>query len=123
MLSFHRLLAKDELVAILQKCEIILNSSKTKKMEAALGQLQNYLAKFDQLDSMFALTLCYFSGILYQMHVRNCSPLFTCSPPYLLDLSAEELMQEAVSPEKDLHKKTDLFQLQKVNHNVYLILG
>ncbi|KAG5266022.1 hypothetical protein AALO_G00248960 [Alosa alosa] len=74
-----KLLAKDELVTVLQKCEVILSSSKSKKMKAALGQLQNYLAKFDQLDN----------------------------------LSAEELIQEAVSPEKDLHKKTDLFQLQK----------
>ncbi|XP_031436874.1 origin recognition complex subunit 3 isoform X2 [Clupea harengus] len=74
-----KLMAKDELVALLQKCVVILSSSKSKKMKAALGQLQNYLAKFDQLDT----------------------------------LSAEEVMQEAVSPEKDLQKKTDLFQLQK----------
>ncbi|KAL2098778.1 hypothetical protein ACEWY4_005258 [Coilia grayii] len=74
-----KLLAKDELVAILQKCVVILSSSESKKMKAAHGQLQSYLAKFDQLDN----------------------------------LSAEELMQDAVSPEKELHKKTDLYQLQK----------
>ncbi|XP_063040175.1 origin recognition complex subunit 3 [Engraulis encrasicolus] len=75
-----KMLAKDELVAVLQKCVVILSSSQSKKMKAAHEQLQNYLAKFDQLDS----------------------------------LSAEELMQDAAaSPEKDLQKKTDLYQLQK----------
>lgn len=55
IVSFYRLMAKDELVALLQKCVVILSSSKSKKMKAALGQLQNYLAKFDQLDSTFTV--------------------------------------------------------------------
>lgn len=55
-LHFHiiyRLLAKDELVTTLRKCVDILKSGKTKKMSAALQQLEDYLIKFERLDSMF----------------------------------------------------------------------
>lgn len=77
-MQYLKLLAKDELITNLQKCLDILINCKSKKMQTALKQLQNYLEKFNQLDR----------------------------------LSAEELIQEAL-PEKDLQKKTDLFQLKK----------
>ncbi|XP_053488995.1 origin recognition complex subunit 3 [Ictalurus furcatus] len=47
-----RLLAKDELVTTLRKCVDILKSGKTKNMRSALQQLDDYLVKFEQLDSM-----------------------------------------------------------------------
>uniref|UniRef100_A0A8C8I4W0 Origin recognition complex subunit 3 n=1 Tax=Oncorhynchus tshawytscha TaxID=74940 RepID=A0A8C8I4W0_ONCTS len=43
-----RMMAKDELTSALQKCAEILKSGKTKKMRAALLQLDNLLSKFDQ---------------------------------------------------------------------------
>lgn len=49
----YRLLAKDELVATLKKCVDILKSGKTKKMRSALQQLEDYVVKFEQLDSRF----------------------------------------------------------------------
>ncbi|KAI4905465.1 hypothetical protein NFI96_028095 [Prochilodus magdalenae] len=75
-----RLLAKDELVSALRKCADILKPGKTKKMKCALQQLEDYIARFEQLDSMS------------------------------IDAVSRE---EITSPEKDLQKKTDLFQLQK----------
>ncbi|XP_060735997.1 origin recognition complex subunit 3 isoform X1 [Tachysurus vachellii] len=48
-----RLLAKDELVTTLRKCVDILKSGKTKKMKSALHELEDYLVKFEQLDSMY----------------------------------------------------------------------
>ncbi|XP_027028389.1 origin recognition complex subunit 3 isoform X1 [Tachysurus fulvidraco] len=48
-----RLLAKDELVTTLRKCVDILKSGKTKKMKSALDELEDYLVKFEQLDSMY----------------------------------------------------------------------
>ncbi|KAG9268755.1 origin recognition complex subunit 3 [Astyanax mexicanus] len=53
-----RLLAKDELVLSLRKCADILKPDKTKKMKSALQQLENYIAKFEQLDSMSIEDLC-----------------------------------------------------------------
>ncbi|XP_046711703.1 origin recognition complex subunit 3 isoform X2 [Silurus meridionalis] len=47
-----RLLAKDELVTTLRKCADILKPGKTKKMRSALQQLEDYIVKFEQLDSM-----------------------------------------------------------------------
>uniref|UniRef100_A0A3Q0T8K2 Origin recognition complex subunit 3 n=1 Tax=Amphilophus citrinellus TaxID=61819 RepID=A0A3Q0T8K2_AMPCI len=46
-----KMLAKDELVALLQRCVEILQSSKSKNMKNALVQLEELLAKFKQLDS------------------------------------------------------------------------
>lgn len=46
-----RMLAKDELIALLQRCVEILQPVKSKKMKAALVQLKDLLAKFKQLDS------------------------------------------------------------------------
>lgn len=46
-----RMLAKDELIALLQKCVEILQAAKAKKMKSALVQLEDMLAKFKQLDS------------------------------------------------------------------------
>ncbi|CAB1334942.1 unnamed protein product, partial [Coregonus sp. 'balchen'] len=48
--SFMRMMAKDELVAALQN----LKPGKTKKMRAALLQLEDLLAKFDQPDNVAA---------------------------------------------------------------------
>lgn len=44
------MLAKDELISLLQRCVEILEPSKSKKMKNALGQLTDMLAKFKQLD-------------------------------------------------------------------------
>uniref|UniRef100_A0A8B9RK88 Origin recognition complex subunit 3 n=1 Tax=Astyanax mexicanus TaxID=7994 RepID=A0A8B9RK88_ASTMX len=51
-----RLLAKDELVLSLRKCADILKPDKTKKMKSALQQLENYIAKFEQLDKTLSCT-------------------------------------------------------------------
>jgi hypothetical protein len=44
------MMAKDELVAALQKCAEILKPGKSKKMSATLLQLEDLLAKVDQSD-------------------------------------------------------------------------
>lgn len=44
------MLAKDELVALLQKCAETLQSVKSKKMKKALVQLKELLTKFEQMD-------------------------------------------------------------------------
>lgn len=46
-----RMLAKDELVALLQRCVEILQPVKSKKMKNAFLQLTDLLTKFKQLDS------------------------------------------------------------------------
>lgn len=45
------MLAKDELVALLQRCVEILQPVKSKKMKNAFLQLTDLLTKFKQLDS------------------------------------------------------------------------
>lgn len=45
-----RMLAKDELLASLQKCVEELESVKSKEMKKALVQLRELLAKFQQMD-------------------------------------------------------------------------
>ncbi|XP_028251389.1 origin recognition complex subunit 3 [Parambassis ranga] len=47
-----RMLAKDELIALLQKCAEILQPVKSKKMKNAFSQLEELLAKFKQLDAV-----------------------------------------------------------------------
>lgn len=47
---FIRILAKDELVALLQQCAETLQSAKSKKMKNALVQLQELLTNFRQMD-------------------------------------------------------------------------
>uniref|UniRef100_A0A4W5LU88 Origin recognition complex subunit 3 n=1 Tax=Hucho hucho TaxID=62062 RepID=A0A4W5LU88_9TELE len=49
-----RMMAKDELTSALQKCAEILKHGKAKKMRAALLQLDNLLAKFEQPDDVAA---------------------------------------------------------------------
>uniref|UniRef100_A0AAX7VH05 Origin recognition complex subunit 3 n=1 Tax=Astatotilapia calliptera TaxID=8154 RepID=A0AAX7VH05_ASTCA len=49
-----RMLAKGELVSLLQKCVEILQLSKSKKMKNALVQLEELLARFKQLDKEIA---------------------------------------------------------------------
>lgn len=44
------MLAKDEVVALLQKCAETLQSAKSKKMKKALVQLKELLTKFEQMD-------------------------------------------------------------------------
>lgn len=44
------MMAKDELTSALKMCAEILKPGKTTKMRAALLQLDNLLAKFDQPD-------------------------------------------------------------------------
>lgn len=46
-----RMLAKDELIALLQRCLEILQTVKSKQMKKARVQLEELLAKFKQLDS------------------------------------------------------------------------
>ncbi|XP_023249472.1 origin recognition complex subunit 3 [Seriola lalandi dorsalis] len=46
-----KMLAKDELITLLQRCAEILQPVKTKKMNKALVQLEELLAKFQQLDT------------------------------------------------------------------------
>ncbi|XP_030641015.1 origin recognition complex subunit 3 [Chanos chanos] len=45
-----RMLAKDELVAALQKCTDVLEQCKAKKMKRASQQLKEYISKFEKLD-------------------------------------------------------------------------
>ncbi|XP_074517177.1 origin recognition complex subunit 3 [Sebastes fasciatus] len=49
-----KMLAKDMLVALLQRCAEILQPAKSKKMKSALVQLEEMLAKFKQLDTVAA---------------------------------------------------------------------
>lgn len=46
-----KMLAKDELLSLLQRCSEVLQTVKSKKMKAALVQLEELLAKFKQLDA------------------------------------------------------------------------
>lgn len=46
-----RMLAKDQLISLLQRCEEILQAAKSKNIKVALVQLEDMLAKFKQLDS------------------------------------------------------------------------
>ncbi|XP_040916770.1 origin recognition complex subunit 3 [Toxotes jaculatrix] len=46
-----KMLAKDELITLLQRCAEILQPVKSKKMKSALAQLEELLAKFKQLDT------------------------------------------------------------------------
>lgn len=45
-----RMLAKDELMSLLQRCSEVLQPVKSKKMKTALVQLEELLARFKQLD-------------------------------------------------------------------------
>lgn len=59
------MLAKDELISLLQRCVEILEPSKSKKMKSALGHLTDLLAKFKQLDgklSEWRENMEFFSG-------------------------------------------------------------
>ncbi|KAG9336269.1 hypothetical protein JZ751_002616 [Albula glossodonta] len=56
-LQLLRLLAKDELVSVLHKCIEILKPGKTKKIREALRQLQDFTAKFQQLDDSSAVEI------------------------------------------------------------------
>lgn len=49
-----RMLAKEELISLLQRCLEILQQSKSKKIKSALSQLTEFLAKFKQLDGKFS---------------------------------------------------------------------
>ncbi|XP_061600272.1 origin recognition complex subunit 3 [Cololabis saira] len=53
-MSLLKMLAKDELILLLQKCAEILKSVKSKSVKKALVQLEELLAKFKQLDSAAA---------------------------------------------------------------------
>lgn len=44
------MLAKDELMALLQKCVDTLESVKSKRMKKALSELKELLSKFEQMD-------------------------------------------------------------------------
>ncbi|XP_008278202.1 origin recognition complex subunit 3 isoform X1 [Stegastes partitus] len=46
-----KMLAKDELIALLQRCAETLQSTKSKKMNKAAAQLEELLARFKQLDT------------------------------------------------------------------------
>uniref|UniRef100_A0A8C9ZYD3 Origin recognition complex subunit 3 n=1 Tax=Sander lucioperca TaxID=283035 RepID=A0A8C9ZYD3_SANLU len=48
-----KMLAKDELIALLQRCAEILQPAKSKKIKSALVQLEDMLTKFKQLDSKY----------------------------------------------------------------------
>ncbi|XP_056281980.1 origin recognition complex subunit 3 [Pseudoliparis swirei] len=45
-----KMLAKDQLISLLQRCEEILQAAKSKNIKVALVQLEDMLAKFKQLD-------------------------------------------------------------------------
>ncbi|XP_031134931.2 origin recognition complex subunit 3 isoform X1 [Sander lucioperca] len=49
-----KMLAKDELIALLQRCAEILQPAKSKKIKSALVQLEDMLTKFKQLDTVAA---------------------------------------------------------------------
>ncbi|XP_077394747.1 origin recognition complex subunit 3 isoform X2 [Festucalex cinctus] len=52
------MLAKDELIAMLQRCVEILQPVKSKKMKSALVQLEDMLSKFKQLDGASEAVQC-----------------------------------------------------------------
>ncbi|XP_034419490.1 origin recognition complex subunit 3 [Cyclopterus lumpus] len=49
-----KMLAKDQLIALLQRCEEILQAAKSKNIKMALVQLEDMLSKFKQLDTVAA---------------------------------------------------------------------
>ncbi|XP_061553237.1 origin recognition complex subunit 3 [Phycodurus eques] len=53
-----KMLAKDELIALLQRCAEILRSANSKKMKSALVQLEDMLSKFKQLDGGSEVVQC-----------------------------------------------------------------
>uniref|UniRef100_A0A8C7CDP9 Origin recognition complex subunit 3 n=1 Tax=Oncorhynchus kisutch TaxID=8019 RepID=A0A8C7CDP9_ONCKI len=78
-----RMMAKDELTSALQKCAEILKSGKTKKMRAALLQLDNLLSKFDQPggkshlappESQPLYEVCYYSSSAVLRRHLNATP-------------------------------------------------
>ncbi|XP_058472192.1 origin recognition complex subunit 3 isoform X1 [Solea solea] len=79
-----KMLAKDELITLLQRCAENLQTVKSKKMNAAFVQLEELLAKFKQLDTAAAAVE-----------------------------TVPTVVESITSPVKNLQKKTDLFQLQK----------
>ncbi|KAG7465667.1 hypothetical protein MATL_G00155890 [Megalops atlanticus] len=85
-LQLLRMLAKDELVAALQKCVEILKPGKTKNMRDALQQLGTLTARFQQPDS-------------------------SADPPAAE--GSTEGKEDDSAPGQGLQKKTDLFHLQK----------
>lgn len=56
------MLARGELVALLQRCVEILQPSKSKKMKNALVQLEELLSKFKQLDSKILFSVSRIPG-------------------------------------------------------------
>lgn len=70
--SPSRMLAKDELITLLQRCAEILQHVKSKKMKNALDQLEEMLTKFKQLDSKKSTFshILYIDGLLSMMTVE-----------------------------------------------------
>lgn len=50
MVFFHRILAKDELVAALEKCAEILKSANTKRMQNVLKQVEDFIGRLEALE-------------------------------------------------------------------------
>ncbi|XP_054653031.1 origin recognition complex subunit 3 isoform X3 [Dunckerocampus dactyliophorus] len=102
-LKLLKMLAKDELIALLQRCAEILQPVKSKKMKSALVQLEDMITKLKQLDGKLWETSSSLVTNEYKHH--------------FLPTAASEVAQceegSLTSPVKELQKKTDLFQLQK----------
>ncbi|XP_054653032.1 origin recognition complex subunit 3 isoform X4 [Dunckerocampus dactyliophorus] len=57
-LKLLKMLAKDELIALLQRCAEILQPVKSKKMKSALVQLEDMITKLKQLDAASEVAQC-----------------------------------------------------------------
>uniref|UniRef100_A0A8D0A1M3 Origin recognition complex subunit 3 n=1 Tax=Sander lucioperca TaxID=283035 RepID=A0A8D0A1M3_SANLU len=78
-----KMLAKDELIALLQRCAEILQPAKSKKIKSALVQLEDMLTKFKQLDSKYHLSppesqvlneVCYYTSSATVRRHLNATP-------------------------------------------------
>uniref|UniRef100_A0ACB8GCJ3 Origin recognition complex subunit 3 n=1 Tax=Sphaerodactylus townsendi TaxID=933632 RepID=A0ACB8GCJ3_9SAUR len=88
-----RMLAKDELMAILKKCVAIMTSSPAKCLGSCAEKLKEYLGQFKNLEEQV---------------YWNCQDLKRPSHIFVSDDQ-----DETVTSLKEIQKKTDLYHLQK----------
>lgn len=110
------MLAKEELISLLQRCLEILQQSKSKKIKSALSQLTELLAKFKQCDGKLSKSR---QSFVFSVKIPPHANFFVFFYFATLCLTAAAEAAPAqddtvTSPVRNLQKKTDLFQLQKV---------
>ncbi|XP_004540534.2 origin recognition complex subunit 3 [Maylandia zebra] len=99
-----KMLAKGELVSLLQKCVEILQLSKSKKMKNALVQLEELLARFKQLDTATEMTTTVEASIASPIkNLRKKTDLFQLQKT-LLEMN-ESRRAKRLSPFENLRNE------------------